>query len=272
VTMSCFDDTLVLIKAAGDLASGVAARLHRSGFPVVMTELAQPMMVRRTVSFGEAIYEGEFAVEGILACRVNSPDEARRALAEGKIPVAVDPEAGLRLALKAAVVVDAIMAKHNTGTRLADAPLVIGLGPGFRAGQDCHAVVETNRGHWLGRVIWDGEAEPNTGLPGEVAGQRGRRMLRAPIDGLIETHAAIGDLVKTDQMLARVGGTDVRAGLDGVLRGLIHDGLVVTAGLKIGDIDPRAQRAHCFNISDKSLAVAGGVLEAILAGKPPAAG
>ena len=269
---SCVDDTLVLIKGAGDLASGVAARLHRSGFPVVMTELAQPLMVRRTVSFGEAIYEGEYAVEGIPARRVSSPDEARRVLIEGKVPVAVDPEAGLRLALKAAVVVDAIMAKRNTGTRPADAPLVIGLGPGFRAGQDCHAVVETNRGHWLGRVIWVGEAEPDTGLPGEVAGQRGRRMLHAPADGLFQAQAAIGDMVRTGQVLARVGGTEVRAGLDGVLRGLIHNGLVVSAGMKIGDIDPRAERAHCFYMSDKSLAVGGGVLEAILAGKPPAAG
>ena len=270
--MSSFDDVLVLIKGAGDLASGVAARLYRSGFPVAMTELAQPLMVRRTVAFGEAVYEEEFAVEGIVARRVSSPDEARRALAEGKIPVAVDPETSLRLALKPAVVVDAIMAKRNTGTRPADAPLVVGLGPGFRAGQDCHAVVETNRGHWLGRVIWDGEAEPDTGIPGEVAGQRGRRMLHAPADGILEAHAAIGDMVKADQVLATVSGTEVRAGLDGVLRGLIHSGLVVSAGLKIGDVDPRAERAHCFSISDKSLAVGGGVLEAILAGKPPAAG
>ncbi len=272
MSRSCFDDTLVLIKGAGDLASGVAARLHWAGFPVVMTELAQPMMVRRTVSFGEAVYEGKCSVEGILACRVESADEARRALAEGKIPVAVDPRAELRRALNAAVLLDAIMAKRNTGTRLADAPLVIGLGPGLRAGQDCHAVVETNRGHWLGRVIWEGEAEPDTGLPGEVAGQRGRRILRAPVSGVFRAGAAIGDVVKTDQVLAWVGEAEVRAGLDGVLRGLIHDGLAVTAGLKIGDIDPRAQRAHCFSISDKSLAVGGGVLEAILAGGPPAVG
>jgi xanthine dehydrogenase accessory factor len=270
--MSCFDDVLVLIKGAGDLASGVAARLYRSGFLIAMTELAQPLMVRRTVAFAEAVYKGEVAVEGIVARRVSSPDEARRALAQGKIPVVVDPEASVRLALKPAVLVDAIMAKRNTGTQLGDAPLVVGLGPGLRAGQDCHAVVETNRGHWLGRVIWDGEAEPDTGVPSEVAGQRTRRMLRAPADGILKAHAAIGDMVKADQVLATVAGVEVRAGLDGVLRGLIHNGLVVTAGLKIGDVDPRAERAHCFSISDKSLAVGGGVLEAILAGKPPAAG
>jgi xanthine dehydrogenase accessory factor len=272
VIRSCFDDWLVLIKGAGDLASGVAARLYRSGFPIAMTELAQPMMVRRTVSFGEAVYEGEFVVEGILARRVSSADEARRVVARRGIPVVVDPDAGLRDALAPSVVVDAIMAKRNTGTHLADAPFVVALGPGFRAGRDCHAVVETNRGHWLGRVIWDGEAEPDTGIPGEVAGQRSRRMLRAPADGILEAQAAIGDIVKIGQVLAWVGGADVRAGLDGVLRGLAHDGLFVTAGLKIGDVDPRGERALCFNVSDKSLAVGGGVLEAILAGKPPDAG
>jgi xanthine dehydrogenase accessory factor len=264
--LTCTNHILVLIKGAGDLASGVAARLHRSGFPVVMTELAEPLMVRRAVCFGEAVYAGEANVEGITARCVVDAAEARRALAAGIIPLLVDPEAACRGQLGPKVLVDAIMAKQNTGTAPADAPLVIALGPGFTAGVDCHAIIETNRGHWLGRVIWEGSAQPNTGIPGEIAGQRDDRVLRAPVDGSLQSCAQIGDRVVEGQEILSVDGHTVKASLGGVLRGLLHPGLWVAAGTKIGDIDPRSDPAYCFAISDKSLAVGGGVVEAILAG------
>jgi xanthine dehydrogenase accessory factor len=257
---------LVLIKGAGDLASGVAARLHRCGFAVVMTELPEPLMVRRTVCFGEAVYEGETTVEDIVARRVPDIAGARAALADRVIAVLVDPEARCRGELAPDVLVDGIMAKRNTGTTHADAPRVIGLGPGFTAGADCHAVVETQRGHWLGRVYWQGSALPDTGTPGEIGGTVvAGRVLRAPTDGILLARAAIGDHVTTGQVVATVAGSELRAGCDGVLRGLIRSGARVAAGVKVGDIDPRAERAYCFTISDKSLAVGGGVLEAILA-------
>jgi xanthine dehydrogenase accessory factor len=256
----------VLIKGAGDLASGVAARLHRSGFAVAMTELPEPLMVRRMVCFGEAVYEGETIVEEIIARRVPDVAGARAALAERIIPVLVDPTAGCRSELAPEVLVDGIMAKRNTGTTCADAPRVIGLGPGFTAGVDCHAVVETHRGHWLGRVYWRGSALPDTGMPGEIGGTVVvGRILRAPSGGMLLTRAAIGDRVITGQVVATIGGLELRAGCDGVLRGLLRSGTHVGAGVKVGDIDPRAERAYCFSISDKSLAVGGGVLEAILA-------
>ena len=256
----------MLIKGAGDLASGVAARLHRCGFAVVMTELPEPLMVRRTVCFGEAVYEGETAVEDIVARRVPDVAGARAALTDRVIPILVDPEARCRGELAPDVLVDGIMAKRNTGTTRADAPRVIGLGPGFTAGADCHAVVETQRGHWLGRVYWRGSALPDTGTPGEIGGTVvAGRVLRAPTDGILEARAAIGDRVTTEQVIATVAGSELRAGCDGVLRGLIRSGTRVAAGVKIGDIDLRAERAYCFTISDKSLAVGGGVLEAILA-------
>ncbi len=256
--------TLVLIKGAGDLASGVAARLHRCGFPVVMTELPQPLMVRRAVCFGEAVYRGEATVEGIVARRVPHATAAQAVLAERVIPVLVDPESRCRDELAASVLVDGVMAKRNTGTAITDAPLVIGLGPGFTAGMDCHAVVETHRGHWLGRVYWQGGTLADTGAPVEIGGQSSGRVLRAPADGTVETRAEIGDTVAPGQVLALVGERELRAEIGGVLRGLICSGLSVTAGLKIGDIDPRAEQSHCFTISDKSLAVGGGVLESIL--------
>ncbi len=273
--MPTISATLVVIKGAGDLASGVAARLHRCGFPVVMIELPEPLMVRRTVAFGEAVYENEVVVEGIRARRADDVAAVRAILAQGSvlggagpsrriIPVLVDPEARSLAELAPAVLVDAIMAKRNTGTTLADAPVVIALGPGFTAGVDCHAVVETNRGHRLGRTIYQGSAEPNTGVPGLVGGESWQRVLRAPADGIVENRAAIGERITKGQVVASVAGSPVLAGTSGVLRGLVRPGTIVTAGLKIGDVDPRAAPEHCTLISEKSLAIAGGVLEAIL--------
>jgi xanthine dehydrogenase accessory factor len=258
-------DFIILIKGAGDLASGVAVRLHRCGFRLAMTEISHPLMVRRTVSFGEAVYEGQVQVEGIQAVRVNDSRQARQAIADGKIPILIDRESVCRNELRPAVLVDAIMAKRNTGTQIDDAPSVVALGPGFTAGVDCHAVVETNRGHSLGRVINLGCAEADTGQPGEIGGKTSERLLRAPVSGLVEAQASIGDRVTDGQILARVGDEVVRAQTSGVLRGMIHSGVRVAAGTKIGDVDPRAEHAHCYQVSDKSLAIAGGVLEAILA-------
>lgn len=260
-----FRDYLVVIKGAGDLASGVAYRLKRAGFPLVMTELDRPLLVRRAVSFGEAVFSAETEIEGIKARRVDTAAEARRVAYSELIPVMVDPAASIVTALQPPVLIDAIMAKKNTGTALADAPLVIALGPGFTAGEDCHVVIETNRGHRLGRVIYAGPAEPDTGRPGRVQDRSADRVLRAPVNGRVVGHANIGDMVKAGQVLAEVDGHLLRAPFDGVLRGLVHPTVTVRAGLKIGDLDPRGVASHCYTISEKSLAIGGGVLEAILA-------
>ena len=255
---------IVLIKGAGDLASGVAVRLHRCGLRLAMTELPQPLMVRRTVSFGEAVYAGQARVEGVSAVRVEGCAEAKEAMAGSKIPILVDPDCRCLNELQPAVVIDAIMAKTNPGTRIDDASLVVALGPGFTAGKDCHAVIETNRGHRLGRVIRNGSAEADTGQPGEIQGKTNDRILRAPVSGTVETFGVIGERVTEGQALARVAGIEVCAEIPGVLRGMIHTGVEVEAGMKIGDIDPRGESSHCYQVSDKSLAIAGGVLEAIL--------
>lgn len=267
-----FKNILILIKGAGDLASGAAYRLKRSGFPLIMTELPAPTLVRRTVSFGEAVYSGETEVEGIAARRVETLPAALELAHSACIPVLVDPDPALVARLKPQVVIDAIIAKVNTGTTLRDAPLVVALGPGFTAGQDCHAVIETNRGHWLGRVIYpgggpagDGRAEANTNIPGQIKGQTADRVLRAPAAGHVTPHARIGERIVAGQLIASVEGRRVLAPFAGVLRGLVHSDVAVTPGFKIGDLDPRGEVSHCFTISDKSLAIGGGVLEAVLA-------
>ncbi len=269
--MFLFPDTFVLVKGAGDLGTGVAWRLHKAGFPVVITELDQPLVVRRTVAFASAVYDESIAVEGVTARLAPSFEAARDLLAKGNIPVLVDPETRAREFFQPAVLVDAVMAKRNTGTRSADAPFVLALGPGFVPGVDCHAVIETNRGHNLGRVLWNRPAEPDTMQPGEVGGRGSERVLRAPCQGQVLGLKRIGDHVKRGQVIARVQSPaqkldqgDVTAPFDGVLRGLVRDGLAVKAGDKIGDLDPRARRDACFTISDKSLAIGGGALEAVL--------
>ncbi len=261
-----FKDTPILIKGAGDLATGVAARLFHAGFPVAMTELPTPTMVRRAVCFGSAVFDGEITVEDLSAVKA-SPDEIDDCLARGQIPVIVDPAAETLKRWPPAVLIDAIIAKRNTGTHISDASLVIAMGPGFYAGQDCHHVIETNRGHWLGRIISKGAAQANTNSPGEVKGQTKSRVLRAPASGHLSPHATIGDAVQLGQLIATVNNEPVLAPFDGVLRGLIHPSVAVTPGYKIGDVDPRGVREHCFTISEKSLAIGGGALESILAGK-----
>ncbi|MCS7178770.1 MAG: selenium-dependent molybdenum cofactor biosynthesis protein YqeB [Anaerolineae bacterium] len=258
------DRPVVVIKGGGDLGTGVAWRLHRCGFRVLVTEIARPTVIRRAVAFASAVYEGTITVDGVTARRVEDEAGIRAAWAADEVPVVVDPQAEWAARLRPLAVIDAIMAKRNTGTRITDAPIVVALGPGFVAGVDCHAVVETHRGHNLGRVILEGSAEPDTGVPGELGGESARRVLRAPTDGIFRGIRAIGDQVQAGEAVAYVDNVPVLSQLDGVLRGLLHDGLRVRAGMKVGDVDPRAVVAHCFTISDKALAVGGGVLEAVL--------
>jgi xanthine dehydrogenase accessory factor len=259
------EDVRVVVKGAGDLATGVGARLWRSGMQVLMTELERPLTIRRTAAFSEAVYDGETRVEDLTARRVAGVDDVYAAWEAGAIPVLVDSSATGGAAIRPHVLVDGILAKRNLGTRITDAPLVIGLGPGFTAGHDVHAVIETNRGHYLGRVLWHGSAEPDTGVPGEIGGMGRERVIYAPADGAFRHEREIGSVVVKGELLGFAGGVPVPAPIAGVLRGLIHDGIEVRKGLKIGDVDPRGSPDHCFTISDKALAIGGGVLEAVLA-------
>lgn len=254
---------LVVIHGAGDIATGIACRLFRSGFSIAMTELAQPTAVRRTVAFAQAVYDGRAEVEGITAVRAGLA-EAAATIRRRQIPVLVDPDRSCIAALAPGVVVDAIIAKKNTGTLLSHAPVVIGVGPGFIPGRDVHAVIETMRGHDLGRVLTDRPALPNTGIPGNIGGYSAERVLRAGANGIFQSAQAIGEHVSAGDIVGYINGQPVFAPIAGTLRGLLHDGLPVFSRMKIGDIDPRCCREHCFTISDKALAIAGGVMEAIL--------
>ena len=256
---------VVLVKGAGEVASGVAHRLFRSHFRVCLTEISAPQAVCRGVSFCEAIYEGEKEVEGVIARRVASEREIFQAWEEQKIPILVDPEAKVRRILQPDVLIDAIMAKRNLGTRISDAPLVIGLGPGFYADRDVHMVVETNWSENLGRVILEGEAEEDTGVPIPVGSLTFERVLHAPASGLFQTDKNIGDWVAANELIGRVGEAEVRAIVEGVLRGLLRSGIEVKRGAKLGEIDPTASREVCFRIRPKTRAISGAVLEAILA-------
>ncbi len=255
---------LAVIRGAGDIATGIALRLWRAGMGVVMTDIEQPTAIRRTVAFSQAIVLGEAKVEDIAARRANSSAQALELLAEGVIPVLADPLGDCISVLRPGGVVDAILAKRNLGTSITDAPVVVGVGPGFTAGVDCHAVVETMRGHYLGRAIYKGSAQPNTGIPGLIGGFAGERVLRAPADGVFHQLLDIGAQVKMGDIAAEVDGVPMVCTLDGVLRGILPEGTPVCKGMKAGDIDPRCRIEHCYCVSDKALAVGGGVLEALL--------
>lgn len=255
---------LVLIRGAGDLASGIALRLWRSGFDVVMTDLDFPTSIRRTVAFSEAVVNGKTVVEDIEAQRAESPAHALKLLANRILPVIADADCKCKTELAPDVLVDAILAKRNLGTTIDDAPTVIGVGPGFTAGKDCHAVIETMRGHTLGRTIYSGSAIPNTNIPGLIGGFTGERVLRAPADGAFEGVRKIGDTVEAGDVVGYVNGKPMICTIGGVLRGLIADGVQVYAGMKSGDVDPRGKKEYCLTASDKALAIGGGVLEAIL--------
>ena len=256
---------VVLVRGGGDLASGVVFRLAHAGLKVIVTEIAQPLAVRRLVSFAEAIYKGEISIEDVIGQQCKSAEEALHCLDGGIVPVLVDPNAEICKKISPRVVVDGRMTKREPGNAMDSAPLTIGLGPGFVAGRHCHAVVETMRGPFLGRVYWDGQAEADTGLPETVGNYQAERVLRAPARGVFKARVAIGDIISRGDVLAEVDGKPVPAHFDGAVRGLLHDGLVVQQGVKVGDLDPRQDPRLCRMVSDKALAVGGGVLEAILA-------
>ena len=254
----------VLIRGAGDLASGIALRLFHAKMEVIMTDLPRPTAIRRTVCFSQAILFGTMTVEDVTAVFAKTSEAAVSILKEKKIPVLADPEAACIAALRPDAVVDAILAKRNLGTKITDAPCVIGVGPGFTAGVDCHACVETMRGHTLGRVITEGSPIPNTNIPGLIGGFAGERVLRAPADGIFRQRLEIGDMVEQNEIAGFVGTEPMRCQISGVLRGLLADGTPVHKGMKAGDVDPRGEVSYCQLVSDKALAIGGGVLEAIL--------
>jgi xanthine dehydrogenase accessory factor len=259
------EDLTILIRGAGEMATGVVHRLYRSHFRICMLEIRQPLAVRREVSFCEAVYDIEKEVEGVRSKLIPKPEMIQSVWEEGKVPLLIDPEGReTRTYLNPDVLVDATLAKRNLGTRISDAPLVIGLGPGFTAGKDVHAVVETNRGQNLGKVFLEGGAEPDTGVPGEVGGYTVERVLRTMKKGIFHPGKSIGDKVSKGTVVAVVDDYPVIAEISGVVRGILRDGTTVTRGMKVGDIDPRGKTEVCFSISEKARAIGGGVLEAIL--------
>jgi xanthine dehydrogenase accessory factor len=262
------DGDLVVVRGAGDLATGTILRLRAAGFRVVALEIEKPTSIRRTVSLSEAVYDGESQVEGVTARHVSDLASVRLALAEGVVPILVDPECSFVAALDPYALIDATICKRNTGVRRGMAPAVIGLGPGFEAGGDVDAVIETQRGHDLGRVILAGSAAPDSGTPGEIGGKSGERVIKAPVAGIVEEVAVIGTMVKAGDPVIAIRGAgglvNVTTSIAGVVRGVIRPGLEVPAGMKIADVDPRARLESCMTVSDKARAIAGAVLEAIL--------
>lgn len=263
--MNTLNQLIIGIKGAGEMASGIACRLFKSNFRhIFMMETTHPLAVRRMVSFCEAIHDGHITVEGVTAVKVSAADDIQATWMENKLPVIVDPGWDTIAEIKPHVVLDAILAKKNLGTRQSDAPLTIGLGPGFEAGKDVHLAIETNRGHNLGRVINHGSTEPNTGIPGPMSGYTHERVLRALCDGLFTSDLNIGDRVKEDQVVGHVDGLPVKSQINGILRGQIRHDTMVKKHLKIGDIDPRGEKAYCATVSEKARAIGGSVLESIL--------
>lgn len=266
--MTAGEGGIVLVRGAGDLATGTIVRLSRSGFLVAALETEKPTAVRRGVALSEAVYEGEAEVEGVSARSVGDARELLEIVAPGLVPVLVDPDCSSLAALRPIALVDAIVAKRSIGTSALMAPIVVALGPGFSAGVDAHAVVETNRGHDLGRVLWKGSAEPDSGVPGLIGGFGAERVLRAEIAGKLRAMRAIGDIVQAGEPVFALEGGERRvvvSRIGGIVRGILRDGFPAWVGLKAADVDPRARRENCFTVSDKARAIAGGVLEAVLA-------
>ena len=262
-------DNLIIVRGGGDLATGTVYKLKKSGFPVLILETEAPSAIRRNVAFCEAVYQGTQTVEDMTCYLAQSADQAEVFLREGKLTILVDPRGGSISKLKPMAVVDGILAKKNMGTSRSMAPITVGLGPGFTAGVDVDAVVETKRGHNLGRVLWEGCAAPNTGIPGIIGGYGKERVIHSPAEGIVRNVKKITDTVSLGDVIAVVesekGAVAVKATLDGILRGLIREGYPVKVGFKMADIDPRAEEYdNCFTISDKARCIAGGVLEAVL--------
>jgi len=256
---------IVIIRGGGDLASGTIQKLHRSGFKVLVLEVAQPTSIRRDVSFSEAIYQGEVEIEGIRAVHVCSLSEIENAWRSKDVPVIIDEQGKYIKIIKPKIVVDAIIAKKNMGTTKDMADITIALGPGFIAGEDVDVVIETTRGHNLGRLIFQGAAAINTGIPGTIMGYSKERVLYSPCQGIIKNILDIGDVAEVDEVIAYIGETEVKATMPGLLRGILRSGSFVPKGFKIADIDPRlSEKLNCYTISDKARSIAGGVLEAVL--------
>lgn len=260
---------LIVVRGGGDLATGTIYKLRKCGFPVLVLETGAPSAIRRNVAFSETVYQGSQQVEDMTCRLANSLEQARQWLDENQLVLLVDPAGEAIARLKPMAVVDAILAKKNLGTHREMAPITVALGPGFTAGVDVDAVVETKRGHNLGRVLWQGTAAPNTGIPGVIAGYGKERVIHSPAEGILRNVCKITDTVRRGQVIAAVetaaGTVPVEATLDGLLRGLIRDGYPVTKGFKIADIDPRVEEyQNCFTISDKARCIAGGVLEAVI--------
>lgn len=260
---------LIIVRGGGDIASGTIMKLYQCGFSVLVLETANPSAIRRNVAFSEAVYQGSQTIEGVTCHLASNADDALANLLDNKLTVCVDYDGKLIEIFKPLAVVDAILAKKNLGTTKSMAPITVALGPGFSAGNDVDAVIETMRGHSLGRVIYEGCAIPNTGIPGPIAGFAKERVIHSPADGILHNVRNITDLVKAGETIATVesetGIVEIKATIDGLLRGLIREGYPVTKGFKIADIDPRASEyENCFTISDKARCIAGGVLEAIL--------
>lgn len=256
------DKKLAIVRGGGDLATGIIYRLWKTGYRVLVLEIESPLVVRRTVAVASSVFDGTIVIEDMAVTLIKSLEEFRPE--SNVIPVLIDPSGESIKVLRPDIVVDAIMAKRNTGTSKDMAPLVIGIGPGFTAPIDVHAVIETKRGHTLGRVIRNGTAIPNTGVPGMIKGYGLERLLKAPADGYVVPVREIGDEVKEGDIIAHVAGYPVISQLEGVVRGLIHPSVRVSAGMKIGDVDPRGEVSHCYSITDKALSIAGGVLEVIM--------
>lgn len=255
---------IVVVRGAGDIATGVISLLHRCGFQVVALEISQPSAIRRSVSLSEAVYDGVATVENVTA-RLCGISDYEAVLERRQVPLLIDPDMSYLSALRPVAVVDATLAKRNLGLTLNAAPVTIGLGPGFKAGLDCRAVIETNRGHRLGRIIYEGEAERNTGIPAPVRGYGSERVIHAPVDGRLRVIRDIGALVQRGEVLAELDGTPVLAAISGVLRGMLRNGYAVRKGMKMADIDPRVEEVeNCSTISDKARCIAGGVLGALL--------
>jgi xanthine dehydrogenase accessory factor len=264
---------IVLIRGGGDLASGVALRLHRVGMKILIVELEQPLVIRRSVSFAEGVYSGSIQVEEVIGRLTRSIPEMEISWERDEIPVMVDPECEIIAKLqnterKILILVDARMTKKPPYLKIDSVPLMIGLGPGFTVGENCDAVRETNRGHYLGRVIWEGSAQTDTGVPEGFGDQYHDRVLRSPSNGIFKSDRNICDHLEEGDLVGIVNNLEVRAPFKGVLRGLLHTGLQVTEGFKIGDIDPRDDPIYCRFVSDKALAIGGGVLEAVLSRYP----
>ncbi len=255
---------MILIRGAGDIASGIALRLYRAGLTLAMTDLNKPTSIRRTVCFSEAILHSQCNVEDVTAEKAVTPEDAKNIWRRGHIPVFADDEGMVRSLLQPDAVVDARLAKVNLDTSITDAPIVVAVGPGFTAGKDCHAVVETQRGHYLGRAIYEGSAAPNTGVPGNIGGYTVERIVRAPKAGVFHPVHYIGDQVESNEIVAYVDEEPVLCLIGGTLRGILPEGIDVYAGMKSGDVDPRCKPDHCLCASDKALAVGGGALEALL--------